>query len=105
MAAVTDLDKGGRGLAIPITGLMNIEQRGAKKKVVIKKALVELDSPAFKHLQAVREVWASADYFQSPGPRQYSGPVDVTDNGPVISMMNQGYTTYTYNLGQTVSVF
>lgn len=105
MAAITDLDKGGRGLAIPLTGLMNIEQRGAKKKVVIKKALVELDSAAYKHLVAVRDAWASADYFQSPGPRQYAGPVDVTDNGPVISMMNQGYPTLTFNLGETVQVF
>jgi len=105
MAAITDLDKGGKGLAIPLTGLMNVEQRGAKKKVVIKKALVELDAPAFKYLESVRDVWAAADYFQSPGPRQYAGPVEVTDNGPITAMMNMGYDSFTYNLGETVAVF
>jgi pyrophosphate--fructose-6-phosphate 1-phosphotransferase len=105
MASVTDLDKGGKALAIPLTGLLNIEQRGAKKKVVIKKALVELDKPAFQAQKKYRKYWAAADYFQSVGPRQYNGPKDVTDNGPITAMLNQGYSTLTFNLGEDIQVF
>jgi len=105
MASVTDLDKGGKALAIPLTGLLNIEQRGAKKKVVIKKALVELDSPAFLSQKTYRTYWAVGDYFHSTGPRQYAGPKEVTDSGPMTAMLNQGYTTMTFDLGQDVQVF
>jgi pyrophosphate--fructose-6-phosphate 1-phosphotransferase len=105
MASVTDLDKGGKALAIPLTGLLNIERRGAKKKVVIKKALVELDSPAFQNQKTYRKYWAVGDYFHSVGPRQYNGPKDVTDSGPITAMLNQGYKTVTYNLGEDVQIF
>lgn len=105
IASITDLDKGGRALAIPLTGLLNIEQRGAKKKAVIKKALVELDSPAFLHQKAHREYWAAGDYFHSTGPRQFSGPREVTDRGPIMVMVNQGYTTFTFNLGEEMPIF
>jgi diphosphate-dependent phosphofructokinase len=105
MAAITDLDQGGRALALPLAGLMNIEQRGAQKKVVIKKALVELDSPAFLNLKAHREYWASGDYFHSTGPRQFAGPKEVTDRGPILVMLNQGYATFTFNLGEELQIF
>jgi diphosphate-dependent phosphofructokinase len=105
MASITDLDKGGRALAIPLTGLLNIEQRGAKKKMVIKKALVELDSPAFLNQKAHRKYWASGDYFHSSGPRQFAGPKEVTDRGPILVMLNQGYDTFTFNLGEEMNIF
>jgi diphosphate-dependent phosphofructokinase len=105
MAAITDLDKGGKALAIPFASLLNIEQRGAKKKAVIKKALVELDSPAFLNLKAHRKYWAAGDYFHSSGPRQFAGPKEVTDRGPIMVMVNQGYTTFTFNLGEEMQIF
>jgi len=105
MASLTDLDKGGKALAIPLTGLLNIEQRGVKKKVVIKKALVELDSPAFLNQKKYRTYWAAGDYFHSTGPRQFQGPVDVTDAGPISAMLNQGYAGVTFDMGEAIQVF
>lgn len=105
MASVTDLDKGGRAIAIPLTGLLNLEQRGNKTKVVIKKALVDLNSHAFLHLKHFRKYWAVGDFFQSAGPRQYSGPKEVTDDAPTTVMMNQSYQTLTFNLGHEIQVF
>ncbi len=105
LASVTDLDKGGRPVAIPLTGLLNVEQRGAQEKIVIKKALVELDSPAFKALKEFRKYWAIGDYFHSTGPRQYYGPKAVTDTMPLTVMLNQEYTRCVFNLGEEISIF
>lgn len=105
MASVTDLDSGGRPVAIPLTGLMNLEHRGAKEKVVIRKALVDLGSPAFNHLKAYRKYWAAGDYFNSTGPRQYWGPETVTDGMPLAVILNNGYRSPLFDLGKELPVF
>ena len=105
MASVTDLDRGGRPLAIPLTGLLNVEMRGSKEKTVIRKALVPLDSPAFRQLKEFRKYWALGDYFHSTGPTQYAGPREVTDRMPISVMLDQGYESTVYDLGQEVLVF
>ena len=105
MASVTDLDKGGRPLAIPLTGLLNVEQRGNKEKIVIKKALVDLDSKAFKNLVEFRKYWAIGDYFHSTGPRQYAGPRDVKDRFPISVMLDQGYKSTMFELGEEIEIF
>lgn len=105
MASVTDLDRGGRPLAVPLTGLLNVEQRGSKEKIVIRKALVELDARAFQNLKDYRKYWAIGDYFHSTGPRQYAGPREVTDRMPVSVMLDQGYESTLYHLGEELSVF
>ncbi len=64
---------------VPITMMMNMEQRHGHKKPVIQKALVELDSAPFKYLTANREKWASETSFVYPGPIQYWGPAEVCD--------------------------
>ncbi|MFW5796565.1 MAG: diphosphate--fructose-6-phosphate 1-phosphotransferase, partial [Alkalispirochaeta sp.] len=43
---------------IPLTMMMNMEQRHGKQKPVIRKALVELDGAPFKRFAANRAVWA-----------------------------------------------
>ncbi|NGX62694.1 MAG: Pyrophosphate--fructose 6-phosphate 1-phosphotransferase [Candidatus Anoxychlamydiales bacterium] len=68
---------------VPITSLMNLELRHAKQKPVIKKALVELNSKAFKHLDENREKWAKNDHYIYPGSIQYFGDQEVTDNIPI----------------------
>jgi pyrophosphate--fructose-6-phosphate 1-phosphotransferase len=64
---------------VPITMMMNIEQRHGEEKPVIKKALVELDSAPFKAFTAKRDEWAVNTSFTFPGSIQYFGPREVCD--------------------------
>jgi pyrophosphate--fructose-6-phosphate 1-phosphotransferase len=64
---------------VPLVMMMNMEQRHGIKKPVIKKALVELDGPAFKAFAAARETWAIKTSFSFPGAIQYYGPAEVCD--------------------------
>jgi diphosphate-dependent phosphofructokinase len=89
LASFTNFIKGGEILAIPITGLMNLERRQGKDEIVIEKALVKLDSPAFEYFEQRRESWAEADCFASPGPRQFWGP--TARQIPMTVALNQGY--------------
>ncbi|MBI9095545.1 MAG: diphosphate--fructose-6-phosphate 1-phosphotransferase [Sphaerochaeta sp.] len=64
---------------IPITMMMNLEQRHGSMKPVIKKALVELDGAPFKYFEAHRAQWARETCFVYPGAVQYFGPEQVCD--------------------------
>ncbi len=64
---------------VPLTMMMNMEKRHGKFKPVIQKALVELDGPVFKALEANREKWAYEDKYVFPGAIQYFGPAEVCD--------------------------
>jgi pyrophosphate--fructose-6-phosphate 1-phosphotransferase len=64
---------------IPITAMMNMEQRHGEMKPVIKKALVELDGKPFKYFEAHRAQWARETCFVFPGAVQYFGPAEVCD--------------------------
>jgi len=64
---------------IPITMMMNLEQRHGSMKPVIKKALVELDGAPFKYFAENRERWARETCFVYPGAVQYFGPTEVCD--------------------------
>ncbi len=89
LASFTNFTEGGEIIAIPITGLMNIERRHGEDEMVIEKALVKLDSPAFKYFEERREDWAESDHFASPGPRQFWGP--SSRQIPMTVALNQGY--------------
>jgi diphosphate-dependent phosphofructokinase len=97
ICAITDFDKGGRVLALPLVALMNVERRGGKDEYVIKKALVTIDSPAFAYFASRRAAWAAEDRFASPGPRQLWGP--VANQLPVSVALNQGYADLSFNIG------
>lgn len=97
MVGIKDLDKGGRAVAIPLLSLIHEERRHGKTSFVIKKALVELDSPAFQYFAQEREGWALSDSFSSPGPRQYSGP--CAQLMPLSVALNQGYKAPFYKIG------
>ncbi|MCX7821145.1 MAG: diphosphate--fructose-6-phosphate 1-phosphotransferase [Brevinematales bacterium] len=103
IASVTDFDKGGSVLALPLTGLLNIEKRHGKNEMVIKKGLVEVDSPAFKFFEKRRKDWAEKDLFTSPGPRQLWGP--VSKQLPITVALNRGYSSLEFNLGKETKVF
>jgi len=64
---------------VPLTMMMNLEQRHGVKKPVIKKALVDLNGAPFKAFDAVRNVWAEKTSFYYPGAIQYYGPPEVCD--------------------------
>ena len=64
---------------VPITMMMNLEQRHGKPKPVIKKALVELDGKPFQVLAKNRDAWAVETAYLFPGAIQYYGPPEVCD--------------------------
>jgi len=64
---------------IPLTMMLDIEQRHGSKKPVIKKALVELKGKPFKTFSAKRGLWAEKTCFLVPGAIQYFGPSEVCD--------------------------
>lgn len=102
IASVTDLDKGGKVLALPLTGLINIERRHGKNEMVIKKGLVETSSPAFKFFAERRAEWVKKDLFTSPGPRQLWGP--VAKQIPITVALNRGYAGINFELGKDTKI-
>ncbi len=103
MAAVTDFDKGGTILALPITGLLTCEMRKGQEETVIEKSLVKTSSPSFKAFEENREKWALKDLFSSPGPVQHWGP--ASKQIPITVALDQGYKTYKeFDLGKETVV-
>ncbi|WP_153109567.1 diphosphate--fructose-6-phosphate 1-phosphotransferase [Propionivibrio limicola] len=97
MAAVNKLDAGGQPLAIPLTGLLNIERRHGQDEFVIEKALVKMDSPAMQFFMARREAWSADDLFSSPGPRQLWGA--AAQQMPISVALNSGAESLTFKIG------
>lgn len=64
---------------VPLTMMMNMEQRHGERKPVIRKALVELDGAPFKAFASQRDKWAVETDYTFPGAIQYYGPADVCD--------------------------
>ena len=94
IACVSELDKGGKPGALPLTGLLNVERRHGHDEMVIEKALVKTSSPAFRYFESKRKIWASEDLFCSPGPRQLWGP--AAKQLPVSVALNRGYASLQY---------
>jgi len=65
---------------IPVTRMLHIERRKGKDVPVIKKALVNLEGPAFKEYKNLRQKWATEDHFANPGGLQYFGSLADTVN-------------------------
>ena len=99
MAAITDFDRGGRVLGLPLTGLITAEMRKGKEEFVIEKSLVELESPSFIVFAQNRDKWAEEDLFSSPGAIQYWGP--TSRQIPIIVALDQGYPDFdNFDLGE-----
>ena len=64
---------------VPLTMMMNMEQRHGTKKPVIKKALVDLNGAPFKAFDKARDTWAVKTSFMVPGAIQYYGPSEICD--------------------------
>lgn len=82
LSTITNLSKPAtewKAGGIPITKMMNMEQRHGAKKPVIRKALVELDGAPFRYFSERREKWAVETCYTFPGAIQYYGPASVCD--------------------------
>jgi len=75
---------------VPLTMMMNMEQRHGLKKPVIKKALVDLEGRPFKTFDAARDAWAVKTLFHYPGALQYFGPSEVCDRPGKTLMLERG---------------
>jgi len=64
---------------VPLTMMMNMEQRNGVMKPVIRKALVELNGKPFKAYASNRDKWAIETSYVFPGAIQYFGPSEVCD--------------------------
>ena len=64
---------------VPLSMMMNLEQRHGSKKPVIKKALVDLNGEPFRAFDAARDIWAVKTSYLYPGAIQYYGPSKVCD--------------------------
>jgi len=74
---------------VPLTMMMNMEQRHGSKKPVIKKALVELNGKPFKKFASQREKWAVKTSYLFPGAIQYFGPAEVCDKPSETLLLEQ----------------
>ena len=86
LSSVTGLSKSAdqwQAGGIPITMMMNLEQRHGELKPVIKKALVELDGEPFKYFAKHRDEWAIEPCYTFPGAIQYFGPSEVCDQSTI----------------------
>lgn len=64
---------------VPLTMLMNMEERYGVQKPVIKKALVDLEGRPFKEFVENRDKWAFNNLYLYPGPVQYFGSSEIVD--------------------------
>ena len=82
LSTITNLSKPAtewKAGGMPITKMMNLEQRHGKQKPVIRHALVELDGRPFKYFEERRDEWALKTSYTYPGAIQYYGPASVCD--------------------------
>ena len=74
--------------AVPITSLMHVEMRKGKRKPVVRKSLVDLNSAAFKAFESKRASWKTEDHYKFPGPMQFEGDPSCTDHPPQLIKLN-----------------
>lgn len=98
MAAIKNLEKDfsdWEPIGIPIAPLMHLEERKGKLALVLERTIVDIESPAFKVVKAMREKWLAAD----PGPDQYRRPGPIRFSGS--SVDNKPLTLTLNNLGRS----
>ncbi|QMU98840.1 diphosphate--fructose-6-phosphate 1-phosphotransferase [Borrelia sp. A-FGy1] len=64
---------------VPLTMMMNVEERYGASKPVIKKSLVDLKGAPFNEFAKNREKWAMNNLYMYPGPIQYFGTSKLVD--------------------------
>ncbi len=96
MAAITQLDHDWQAIALPLTGLMGVETREGESTLVIRKALVDIQSPAFSYFVSRRSQWATQDAFCNPGPIQLWGP--TSESLPFTIALNHGLSSLKFRI-------
>ncbi|MDM8555380.1 6-phosphofructokinase [Desulfococcaceae bacterium HSG7] len=93
MAAIRNLEKEfseWEPIGIPIAPLMSLEERKGKLELVLEKTLVDVNSNAFKVVEALREKWLAAqpgpDQYRKPGPIRFDGASE--ENRPLTLQLN-----------------
>jgi len=93
MASIRNLEKEfseWEPIGIPIAPLMSLEERKGKLELVLEKTLVDVNSNAFKVVEALREKWLAAqpgrDQFRKPGPIRFDGSAE--ENRPLTLQLN-----------------
>jgi hypothetical protein len=76
---LTDTSEHWQAGGIPITMMLNCEERHGEIKPVIKKALVDLKGAPFAYFEKHRDLWAVETSYLFPGSIQYFGPSEVSD--------------------------
>ncbi|MFQ5485506.1 MAG: 6-phosphofructokinase [Desulfobacterales bacterium] len=77
-------------IGIPIGALMHLEEKKGKLALVLKKSVVDLNTPAFKIVQFLRDKWLAAspekDAYRRPGPIQLTGKSE--EERPITLVLN-----------------
>jgi pyrophosphate--fructose-6-phosphate 1-phosphotransferase len=77
-------------IGIPIAALMHLEERKGKLALVLEKSLVDVESTAFKVVEALREKWLAAepgeDNYRKPGPVRFAGKSE--EDRPITLKLN-----------------
>ncbi|MGD9332761.1 MAG: 6-phosphofructokinase [Desulfobacterales bacterium] len=94
MAAIRNLEKDfaeWEPIGIPIAPLMHLEERKGKLSLVLEKSLVDINSVAFRVVEACREEWLAAapgeDYYRRPAPILFDGQSE--DERPLTLELNR----------------
>lgn len=74
---------------IPIVKMLHFEVRKNKKQAVLKKALVDLEGPAFARFKQERIQWMLEDHYSCPGPIQFEGPQEITESLPLTLLLEK----------------
>ena len=77
-----------KALAIPLAGMMSVEERKCKESLVISKYMVDLKSKAFLEFVSRREKWALEDSYLCPGPIQFWGPKELVEARSITMALN-----------------
>lgn len=93
MAAIRNLEldfAAWEPIGIPIAPLMRLEERKGKLELVLEKAVVDVESPAFRVVEALRDKWLAAhpgeDEFRRPGPVRFRGSTE--EDRPITLVLN-----------------
>ncbi len=93
MAAIGNLEQEfdhWQPLGVPIAPLMHLEERKGKLSLVLERSVVDLKSPAFQVVKAVREKWlaatAGSDHYRHPGPIRFTGSSE--EDRPLTLLIN-----------------
>jgi pyrophosphate--fructose-6-phosphate 1-phosphotransferase len=77
-------------LGIPIAPMMRLEERKGRLTLVLEKSVVDLESAAFRVVEALRDKWLAAhpgpDDYRRPGPIRFAGKCE--EDRPLTLLLN-----------------